>query len=142
MRPARVIFVVIIAALVGMQFIDVDRSNPPVTKELQASTEVKLILKDACYDCHSNETKWPWYSKVAPISFFVSNHVVEGREHLNFSTWGDMYTPKQNEYKREIWEEIEKGGMPLSNYTWLHPKAKLTIEQRQVIKKWALGEKF
>jgi hypothetical protein len=129
-------------ALVGIQFIDVDRSNPPVTKELQASTEVKLILKDACYDCHSNETKWPWYSKVAPISFFVSNHVVEGREHLNFSTWGDMYTPKQNEYKKEIWEEIEKGEMPLTNYTWLHPKSKLTIEQRQVIKKWALGEKF
>ena len=62
MRPTRIIFIVIIVALVGIQFIDVDRSNPPVTKELQASTEVKLILKDACYDCHSNETKWPWYS--------------------------------------------------------------------------------
>lgn len=142
MRKSRIITILVILALIGIQFIEVDRSNPPVTSDLQSSAEVKNILKDACYDCHSNETKWPWYSKVAPISFLVSNHVTEGREHLNFSTWGKMFTPKQNEYKKEIWEEIEKGDMPLSNYTWLHPKANLTLDQKQLIKSWSVGEKY
>lgn len=142
MRRSRIITLLIVLALIGIQFIEVDRSNPPVTSDLQASMEVKNVLKNACYDCHSNETKWPWYSKVAPVSFFISNHVVEGREHLNFSTWGRMYSQKQGEHKKEIWEEIEKNEMPLSHYIWLHPKANLTLDQRQLIKRWALGEKY
>ncbi|KAF0153059.1 MAG: hypothetical protein FD143_499 [Ignavibacteria bacterium] len=142
MRISRVIKWGLLLALVGIQFIEVERTNPPVTKELLASAEVKKILKDACYDCHSNETKWPWYSKVAPVSFLITNHVNDGRRHLNFSTWGNLFTPKQKEYKKEIWEEIERGNMPISHYTWLHPKAKLTPEQLQLIKSWSKGEKF
>ena len=142
MRRSRIIIILVVLALIGIQFIEVDRSNPPVTGDLQASVEVKNILKTACYDCHSNETKWPWYSKVAPVSFLISNHVIEGREHLNFSSWGTMYIQKQKEYKKEIWEEIEKDEMPISNYTWLHPNANLTLDQRRLIKNWALGEKY
>jgi len=142
MRFSRMFMLLLLSAFVGIQFINVERTNPPVTKELQASPEVKSILKNACYDCHSNETVWPWYSKVAPVSFLIADHVNEGRRHLNFSTWGDMYTPKQKEYKKEIWREIESGNMPISNYTILHPKAKLKPEELLLIKKWAMGEKF
>ncbi|MEW6653010.1 MAG: heme-binding domain-containing protein [Bacteroidota bacterium] len=142
MRTSRIIKWALLLALVGSQFIEVERTNPPVTKELQASAEVKNILRNACYDCHSNETVWPWYSNIAPVSFLIANHVNDGRRHLNFSTWGNMFTPKQNEYKKEIWEEIERGKMPIGSYTWLHPKAKLTPEQRKVIKSWSMGEKF
>jgi hypothetical protein len=142
MRVSRIIFLALIAAIIGIQFIEIEKSNPPVTGDLQASVEVKSILKEACYDCHSNETKWPWYSKVAPVSFLIVNHVNEGREHLNFSSWTKMFSQKQQEAKEEIWEEIEKDEMPLDNYTLLHPKAKLTIEQKKTIKDWALGVKY
>lgn len=142
MRTSRIIMLILFFSIVGIQFVGIDRTNPPVTNELQASAEVKNILKVACYDCHSNQTVWPWYSKIAPFSFLIENHVKEGRRHLNFSTWGDMYTPKQKEYKKEIWEEVERGNMPINNYTWLHPKAKLTPEQLGIIKSWAMGEKY
>lgn len=142
MRMKTIIMLIVFLFLVGIQFIGVNDTNPPVISDLASSIEVKNILKVACYDCHSNETKWPWYSKIAPVSFFVANHVNNGRKHLNFSIWGSMYTQKQTEYKKEIWEEIEKGEMPLSNYIWFHPKAKLSSEQRQIIKSWAMEEKY
>ncbi len=81
------ILIIFIVVAIGIQFIPTDRSNPPVTHELQASPEVMAILERACYDCHSNETVWPWYSKVAPVSWQISSHVVVGRRHVNFSEW-------------------------------------------------------
>lgn len=139
MRLSRIIFLVIVITLVGVQFIKVEKTNPPVNGDLNAPIEVKNILVKSCYDCHSNETKWPWYSKVAPINWFIINHVNEGREHLNFSIWERLYPSKQNDYKKEIWEQIEKEEMPIGNYTLLHPSAKMDLMKKQVIRKWALG---
>ena len=79
--------VVICIVLVGIQFIPVKMSNPPVEEEISASPEIKAILKRACYDCHSHETIWPGYSQVAPVSWLLAWDVAEGREELNFSTW-------------------------------------------------------
>ncbi len=114
--------VFLLGGFVAIQFAPVDRSNPRVLREIKwDSPETRELAKRACFDCHSNETVWPWYSKVAPVSWRVSGHVVDGRRHLNFSAW---HYPNEN--YDEIVEVMEKGEMPLSDYLLLHGKAKLT----------------
>lgn len=135
----KTLLAVLFFAIIGVQFVEVERKNPPVVADLIAPPEVKAILKTACYDCHSNETKWPWYSSVAPISWMISDHVKEGREHLNFSNWENLYSGKKAEFKKEIWEEINGGKMPLTTYTYLHPSSNLDQMQKLTIKQWALG---
>ena len=108
----RIVLVVVIV-LVGIQFIPVNRSNPPVEEEVPASPEVKAVLKRACYDCHSNETVWPGYSRVAPVSWLLAWDVREGREELNFSTWNRYNQKKRGKIIKEIWEEVQEGEMPL-----------------------------
>ncbi|HMA79693.1 MAG TPA: heme-binding domain-containing protein, partial [Candidatus Binatia bacterium] len=73
--------------LIGLQFVPVDRANPPEHDQLAVPAEVQAILRRACYDCHSNETNWPWYSQIAPASLLLANDVKEGRREVNFSTW-------------------------------------------------------
>ncbi len=128
---------IIILIFVILQFIRVDHANPPVAEELQINPEVKTILQRACYDCHSNETIWPWYSRVAPISWLVANHVREGREELNFSQWQSYDAKKKAKKLEEIWEEIAKGEMPLKGYTLLHKDASLSDADKQIIKQWS-----
>ncbi len=86
-RIAKWAIAVLIIALVAIQLVPVDRTNPPVETEVPATVEVRSILRRACYDCHSNETVWPWYSRIAPISWLVARDVREGREKVNLSTW-------------------------------------------------------
>jgi hypothetical protein len=93
-KVLRWVLLAIVLLLVVIQFVPVDRSNPPVTSEVPASPEARAVLRRACYDCHSNETVWPWYSKVAPVSWLVARDVHKGREELNFSTW-DRYATKE-----------------------------------------------
>jgi len=124
--------------LLGLiQIIPVDRSNPPVEEEIAASSEVQAILKPACYDCHSNETIWPWYSQVAPVSWLLAWDVHEGREELNFSTWNRYSPKKRNKYIKESWEEVEEGEMPPWFYLPLHPEASLSYQDRTVLREWA-----
>ncbi len=96
------ILIAIGVILIGIQFIPVERSNPPVTQEIDAPSNVLSILKTSCYDCHSNETEWPWYSKVAPVSFLVSADVRNGRKRVNFSEW-DKYDEEKKEKKLEYY---------------------------------------
>ena len=113
--------------------ITVDRSmaymmNPP--------QEVSDILEVACYDCHSYATTYPWYSNIAPISFWIDDHVVEGRDHLNFAEWAS-YSEKQKHHKfEECVEEVKEGEMPIESYTWLHGGAKLSEAQRSTLAEW------
>ena len=130
------ILIGVAAILVAIQFIPVDRSNPPAEGELMESTELKTILKRSCYDCHSNETVWPWYSYVAPVSWLVADDVHEGRKHLNFSNWQNLEVRKVSKKKEDIREMIDEGEMPLSKYLLLHPEAKLSEKDKQVIKDW------
>jgi hypothetical protein len=126
--------------LVVAQFVPVDTSNPPVTAEIDAPADVKGILERSCYDCHSNETTWPWYSRVAPVSWLVAHDVEEAREHLNFSEWDQLSTEDQLEGIEEAWEEVEEGEMPLWFYLPLHPEARLSATDREVLKRWATSE--
>ena len=131
----------VVAALVVIQFVPVERpqSNPPVTAEVPASAEVRAILRRACYDCHSNETVWPWYSKVAPVSWLVARDVREGREELNFSTW-DQYSTKQQVKKMgESFEEVAEGEMPPWFYLPVHRDAMLSPQDKAALRDWAAG---
>ena len=119
-----------------IQLIPVEHSNPPIESEISTSPEVRSILHRACYDCHSNETKWPWYSKVAPVSWLIAADVHEGRKELNFSTWG-KYNPEQRTKKlKESWEEIVENEMPPWSYLLMHKSAVLSAEERVILHKW------
>lgn len=132
-------YALIAAALLaaGIQFIPVDRSNPPVEEDVAAPAAVKSVLRQSCYDCHSNETSWPWYSRVAPLSWLVASDVREAREELNFSTWNRLRPDERARVIREAWEEAEEGEMPLFIYLLAHPGARLTGEDRDALRAWA-----
>ncbi len=139
-RVIKVVLVLVFFALVGIQFVEVNRTNPPVAGDINVTIQVKEVLKKSCYDCHSNETKWPWYSCVAPISWLVANDVELGRKHLNFSEWEKYSSRKKEESKKEIWEEVRDDKMPMGIYTLMHPVSKLDITQKNIIKNWASGQ--
>jgi len=127
----------LVIVFVAAQVIPVPRTNPPATTELAAPIDVDGLLQRACYDCHSNETRWPWYAWVAPASWLVAWDVHEAREHLNFSTWGD-YTPKRLRHELdELVEMVEEDEMPLWYYRPLHPDARLTDAERARLVSWA-----
>ncbi len=135
MKRAAIVF----AVLLGLaQLVPVPRENPPVTAEIPAPPAVRALLERACYDCHSHETRWPWYARVAPASWLVAWDVAEGREHLNLSRWDDYDAEEQGELREEMWEEVEEGEMPLWYYLPLHPEARLTADERATLRAWAL----
>jgi hypothetical protein len=115
------------------------RTNPPVEDEIPAPAGVREVLQRSCYDCHSNETRWPWYAHVPPIKFFVVHHVEEGRRHMNFSTWNHFSAKKRDKRLREIMEEIDEAEMPLPSYLRLHPDAKLGEQDKELLRVWSEG---
>ena len=130
------IIVVLLVAFVMIQFFPIDKTNPPPTpgmdflKIKNSPEKIVKIMRTSCYDCHSNETQYPWYSSISPISWFLKNNINEGRKHLNFSTFA-VYEPKRQLHKiEECIEMIEKKEMPLESYYVGHQDAKLTDEQR------------
>ena len=129
--------VVVGAIWVVATLLPLDRSNPPVTAPLEAPPEVDAILRRACYDCHSNETTWPWWSYVAPSSFLVTEDVAGGRHELNFSHWGEMEDIDRVYFREQCWEEIDHGDMPPVQYTMFREKGRLTDAEKEVIRKWA-----
>ena len=137
MRAPKIIGAVLGVVLIGMQFVPVDRTNPPVKADFDGPADVKAVLKAACYDCHSNETVWPWYAYVAPMKFMVTDDVSEARSEYNLSEWGTYTDEFRNDLIHEIWEEVEEGHMPLPGYVWMHPEANLSEEQKAVLKNWA-----
>jgi hypothetical protein len=136
-KAVAIVLAVIGALFLAIQFVPVDRSNPAVQTQVPASAEARAVLKKACYDCHSNETVWPWYSYVAPISWLVSKDVVEGRQELNFSTWNLYSAEAQREGMGESVEKVQEGEMPLWFYTPLHPAANLSAADKAVLAAWA-----
>lgn len=106
-----------------------EETNPP--------EEVKLILKESCYDCHSNVTKYPWYNAITPINYWMADHIKNGSKHLNFSKWNDYSVKKKDHKLDEVIEMVEKNEMPLPSYTWMHGDAKLNDTQKKKILTWA-----
>lgn len=119
-----------------IQSFRIDKTTQPVdlAKDFivvtSANAEVANTLKIACYDCHSNQPKFPWYTNVAPFSWWVKHHINEGSHHLNFSEWGTYSEKRKNHKLEECIEMVEEGEMPLGTYTWMHKEAKLTDAQK------------
>jgi hypothetical protein len=128
----------VLGVFVLIQAIPVETGNPPVTADIPAPPEVKAILRRACYDCHSNETRWPWYSRVAPVSWLVAWDVREGRAELNFSTWNEYGTRDRVGKLKESWEEVDEGEMPPWFYLPVHRDARLSPADRTMLRAWAL----
>lgn len=99
-------------------------------------TEVKTALQKACYDCHSNQTKYPWYSMIQPLGWWLQHHVDEGKEHLNFHEFGTYSVKKQDHKLEEIGEALSEGWMPLDSYKWMHAEADLNEQEKTAILNW------
>lgn len=133
--------------LLGAQVFRPERTNPAVDEaktiqsRLHVPANVDAILKRACYDCHSNQTRWPWYSNVAPVSWWLVDHVNHGRSHLNFSEWDQYDAKKAAHHLEEICEEVEAGAMPLPSYLPMHPQARLSAEEVRALCDWASAER-
>ena len=130
-------------ALLAAQLVRFDRSNPPVRGDLSATAVVKDAFQRSCYDCHSNETRWPWYSGVAPVSWWVHYEVEEGRRRLNFSEWTDYASDPGTEDQKldEVERLIASDAMPPWYYRATHPDAPLTPDERAAIARWIVDEK-
>jgi len=138
----RNILIGLLIVLVVIQFIRPEKNqsgdtSKDITTVYNVPANVQTILKEACYDCHSNYTIYPWYSQIQPIAWWMEDHVNDGKKHLNFSEFA-AYTPKRQAHKmEETWEMIEKGEMPLNSYTWMHSGARLSKEQSTLLIEWA-----
>lgn len=130
------------AVLVIAQFFRIDKKNPPlqaeheITAAMKVPAEIATILKTSCYDCHSNEVNYPWYTNVAPLSWWIKHHINEGREELNFSEWGTYKSRRKDKKLKECAEMIEAGEMPLSSYTLIHTETKLNSAQKAQLIAW------
>jgi hypothetical protein len=137
------ILLVLLAGFIVIQFIHpkknkAEGAQPNYIGNVYAvPADVKLILEKACNDCHSNNTRYPWYSKVQPVDWWLTNHVEEGKKELNL----DEYTHRSLRYQyhklEEIAELVKEGGMPLDSYTWIHKDARLTESEKSVLINWA-----
>ena len=131
------------AIFVIIQFFRIDKTNPPVDPVLdminvvQVPAEIQGILKTSCYDCHSNESVYPWYTNVAPLSWWIKDHINEGRGELNFSEWADYSLRRKDHKLDEIVEMIEEEEMPLPSYLIAHGDARLSAEQKALLVVWA-----
>ncbi|MFB3854426.1 MAG: heme-binding domain-containing protein [Vicinamibacterales bacterium] len=154
-RPGRVLLwvvVVILAAFAAAQFFPVDRTTPPVDPSraigahLAVPQPVADILERSCRDCHSYATRWPWYVRVAPASWFMAGHVREAREHMNLSEWGTYDRGEMSELLGEMCGEVRERNMPLPSYLLLHRGARLSDADIELLCGWteearrALGE--
>ena len=139
--------IILVVVLVVIQAIRPAKTNPPIDQSktiennTQMSPEVVAVLDRACADCHSSKTTWPWYSQIAPISWYLADHVKDGRKELSLSDWGTYETRRKSRKLDEIREQVESGTMPIKSYVLLHPNAKLSDADRRLLIDWANQER-
>ncbi|MAC96284.1 MAG: cytochrome C [Flavobacteriales bacterium] len=139
MKSKIIIFIIVL--LVIFQFFgEKTPYQEPTSADLfaveNAPEEVKLLIQKNCYDCHSNQVNYPWYSNVAPVSWWLQSHIDEAREHLNFSNWADYKADKKAHKMEEAWEEVEEEEMPLPSYTYVHWEANLSEAEKEILIDW------
>jgi len=126
-----------VALTIAIQLAPIDHDNPPATASLTAPAPVASILRRACYDCHSHETTWPWYSYVAPVSWLVARDVHEGRRHMDFSTWADYSSALRLKKLAGISTMVQEGEMPPWFYLPMHANARLSPDDVSELATWA-----
>ncbi len=138
----RKILLFLLIVFIGLQFVPVELNQSENISEndfiavTNPPKEIETLLKTSCYDCHSNNTNYPWYDRIAPISWWIKDHIDEGKEELNFSEWNTYSQKRKNHKIKEIIEETEEGKMPLESYLITHGDAILSITQTEQLKNW------
>ena len=146
-RVLKIVAILLVVLIVGIQAIRPARTNPPVDEsqtinaKTQITPEVASIFDRSCRDCHSNKTVWPWYTNVAPVSWWLSNHVNDGRRSLNMSEWGKLPTDRQERKLRQMCDEVQDSMMPLPSYLPMHPAAKLSEQDKKMLCDWTEKER-
>jgi hypothetical protein len=139
-----------ISAAIGfilIQFVIPERTNPAVDQSLAIAAQaeftppISTMIKASCFDCHSNETRWPWHCYIAPVSWLVANDVATGRRNLNFSEWGKYSKSKRVLKLGQIYEQVSRGEMPLKKYLLMHADAQLSAADRDSILSWTERER-
>jgi hypothetical protein len=139
-RKLKWVFAIAAVGFALLQLTNPARTNPPVVSDLMATDPpppgIATMLHAACYDCHSSETRWPWYSRIAPMSWLIAGDVKAGREHLNLSQWPTTDPRRAAKWLDRMSDEISSGEMPLEKYTKIHADARLTDGQRMELTDW------
>jgi hypothetical protein len=145
MNSKKRVLLILLAVFILIQFFQPTRnvsaktSTADISKIYQVPEKVMAIFQSSCYDCHSNSTKYPWYSAIQPFGWFMASHIREGKSELNFDEFGD-YSPRRQKSKlKSIGESIEDNSMPLTSYTLIHRSAKLSPEEKNSIYKWLVS---
>jgi hypothetical protein len=141
MKAIKIIALVFLVVLVGIQFVPTNRNQSEVVPKSDfmlvnnVPKDVQDKLKLSCYDCHSNNTEYPWYNKIQPVAWFLEDHIREGKSELNFNEWGELSERRKNSKLRSIISQIEDDEMPLDSYTFIHRDAKFSeSEKKEIIK--------
>lgn len=140
-RILKLLGYLVFLALIVMQFFRPEKNNGGYDSfvnfenDTKISDEVLIVLKKNCFDCHTNQTRYPWYAEVAPISYWLNDHIIQGKKHFNMSEW-DKYTSKKKDKKMdELIEELKEGEMPLNSYTWIH--GDISEMDKELLLEWA-----
>mgnify|MGYP001123092566 FL=1 len=143
MKIIKKIGLVLLIVLVIAQFFGPEKNSGDIASvaafeaETNPPDNVKLILKNACYDCHSDFTRYPWYNSITPVNYWLAGHVKDGKKHFNVSKWEGNSIKRKDHKFEELIEEVEEGEMPLNSYTWTHGDAKLTDAEIKAVVDWA-----
>ena len=146
-RIAKWLVIILVVLFLAIQFVRPARTNPAVDESqtifarTQMTPSVATILNRSCADCHTHKTVWPWYTNVAPVSWFIVSHVDEGRRLLNLSEWGKLDLDRQSKKLQQMCDEVSDGGMPLSTYTPLHRGSKPTPVDVKALCDWTDAER-
>ena len=139
------IYIGLLVVFVIMQFFPIDKTLPESNPEhdffavTNASGPMATIVKDACYDCHSHQTTFPWYSNIVPLSWWLNGHINNGRQHLNLSQFGSLNEEDQKDALEEMQEEVELKHMPVFVYAWTHAGARMSEDDRKAMVTWLGG---
>ena len=142
MKALKVTGWILLFALVGIQFVPIKQNKSDVVPKTDfmlvndAPKNIGNIIKTSCYDCHSNNTEYLWYNKIQPVAWVLENHVVDGKEELNFNEWGSYSSRRKNSKLKSIISQIEDDEMPLASYTLVHRDAKLTDTEKKTLLDW------
>ena len=148
MKVFKKILILLLIVFVIAQFFGPEKnlgetsSIEPFLAETKPSESVQKMLKESCFDCHSSFTRYPWYNNITPVNYWLEEHVLDGKKHLDFSKWDDYSIKKKDHKLEELIEMVEKKEMPLESYTWVHTEANLSQEQIEEMVTWAEQIRF
>jgi hypothetical protein len=141
-KIVKITVLILFVVFVGIQFIPTTRNQSDkiletdFTKTFNVPNDIQNVIKTSCYDCHSNNTNYPWYNKLQPAAWFMEGHIADGKKELNFSEFGDYSTRRQKSKLKSIISQIRDDEMPLPSYLYIHWDAKLSVQEKKRLTDW------